>query len=291
MKTLFALLAATLSLGLTTARADEMIRDVAYGHAPDGAPLLLDVHVPEGNGPFPVAILIHGGGWSAGDKSGSDKPGNSADIAPWFTALNAAHFTWFSINYRFAPQHPWPAGFDDVQTAIRWVKAHAGDYKGDPGRIALFGHSAGGHLACLAGTLDDASVRVQAVVGFAPVTDLEADVVQRHGMSKSLQNLFHVTPKVTPAVRAMLRAASPINHVRPGLPPFLLLHGDADVTVAYAQSVAFQSRLRAAGVTCDLITIPGGVHRLLGWTKLAPDYPAQMTAWLHRTLNPASTSP
>ncbi|HET7535264.1 MAG TPA: alpha/beta hydrolase, partial [Candidatus Didemnitutus sp.] len=126
--------------------------DIEYGRA-DGVSLKLDVSVPEGEGPFPVAILVHGGGWSSGDKAGSDKPGNGADITPWFAPLTTAKFTWFSINYRTAPEHRWPACFEDVQTAIRWVKAHAKEFKGDPNRIAILGHSAGGHLACLAGVL------------------------------------------------------------------------------------------------------------------------------------------
>ncbi len=264
-------------------RADTSTTDIEYGQA-TGEHLLLDAHVPDGAGPFPVAILVHGGGWSNGDKSGSDKPGDGADITPWFEPLSAAKFTWFSINYRLAPKHRWPACLEDVQTAIRWVKAHAADYKGDPNRIALFGHSAGGHLVCLAGVLTDDSTRVQAVVGFAPVTDLEADTTTRGGLSTSLQHLFERPKAPTPEAVALLRAASPINHVRPGLPPFLLLHGDADKTVPYQQSLNFQARLRASGVRCDLITIPGAPHGLLSWSKFAPDYPRQMIAWLRETL-------
>ena len=265
-------------------RASGLIRDVEYGRA-GGESLLLDAHVPDGAGPFPIAILVHGGGWSRGDKSGLDHPGNSADITPWFAPLTAANFVWFSINYRLAPKYRWPAGFEDLQTAIRWVKAHAADYHGDPARIALFGHSSGGHLVCLAGVLADDSTRVQAVVGFAPVTDLEADTRTRGGLSTSLQNLFG-RPKIpTPETLALLREASPINHVKPGLPPFLLLHGSADKSVPFQQSLDFQARLRAQGVTCDLITIPGGPHGLLSWSKFAPDYPERMIAWLRAAID------
>src|SRR5262245_33244030 len=82
--------------------------DIEYGQA-GGVSLKLDASVPEGEGPFPVAILVHGGGWSGGDKAGSDKPGNGADVTPWFAPLTNAKFTWFSINYRMAPDHRWPA--------------------------------------------------------------------------------------------------------------------------------------------------------------------------------------
>lgn len=261
----------------------ELRRDVEYGQA-GGERLLLDASVPEGAGPFPVAILVHGGGWSAGDKAGSDKPGNGADVTPWFEPLTAAKFTWFSINYRLAPKHRWPACLEDVQTAIRWAKAHAAEFKGDPSRIVLFGHSAGGHLVCLAATNAAADTRVQAVVGFAPVTDHEQDLPQRGGLSPSLQGLLDRPREVTPESRALLREISPINHVKPGLPPFLLVHGDADKTVPFEQSVNFQAKLRAAGVTCDIVTVKGAPHGLLDWEKLDPSYKPAMLAWLRQTL-------
>lgn len=276
--------AAFLLASAATLRAGEILRDIPYGHAA-GETLRLDVHVPDTPGPHPVAILVHGGGWSRGDKSGSDKPGDGADITPWFTPLTSANFTWFSINYRHAPQHRWPAALEDVQTAVRWIKAHAPDYRGDPSRIALFGHSAGGHLVCLAATLADDSTRVQAVVGFAPVTDFETDVVHRGGqLSTSLQALFDLPPVPTPESLAILRAASPFAHVKPDLPPFLLLHGDADKTVRLEQSLAFRQKLRDAGVRCDLITLPGAPHGLLTWPQFLPDYPDRLIAWLRETL-------
>ncbi|MBI2497263.1 MAG: alpha/beta hydrolase fold domain-containing protein [Opitutae bacterium] len=260
------------------------LTDVEYGRA-EGGSLRLDVSVPEGDGPFPVAILVHGGGWSSGDKAGSDRPGNAADITPWFAPLTAAKFTWFSLNYRLAPAHRWPAGFEDVQTAIRWVKAHAAEFKGDPRRIALIGHSAGGHLVCLAATTAGDDTRVQAVVGFAPVTDFEFELPLRGGLSPSLQMLHNQPKEPTPASLTILRATAPINHVKPGLPPFLLLHGDADRSVPYQTSLNFQAKLRANGVPCELITVPGAPHGLSTWGQIAPDYPDRMVAWLRRVLS------
>lgn len=273
-------------------RPDDPQRDIEYVKhlKPTRESVVLDAHVPDGDGPFPVAILVHGGGWSAGDKGGTDKPGSAADITPWFKPLNDAKFTWFSINYRLAPQYRWPACLEDVQAAIRWVKAHAAEYKGDPRRIVLFGHSAGGQLVCMAATVGDEDTRVQAVVGFAPTTNHEQDLAARGGLSPSLQKLLDQPKEVTPASLAMLRDLSPLNHVHAGLPPFLLIHGDADKTVPYQQSLDFQARLRASGVPCDLITIPGGQHALADWSKIAPDYPARMIAWLKTTLTPTAAS-
>lgn len=264
------------------------LSDLAYGEA-GGEKLLLDVSVPAGTGPFPVAILVHGGGWSGGDKAAAE---GGAGIAPMFTTLTGANYLWFSINYRLAPKHRWPACLDDVLTAIRWVKANAAAFSGDPERIALFGHSAGGHLACLAATVPDDSVRVQAVVGYAPVTNHEQELPVRGGLSPSLQNLLNRPKEVTPESLGLLRAISPLNHVRPGLPPFLLVHGDADKTVPIQQSHDFQEKLRAAGVTCDLLVLPGAGHRLSDWEKAAPAYATEVVEWLNRQLSaPAGPTP
>ncbi len=260
------------------------LTDISYGTAA-GEKLLLDVSVPAGEGPFPVAILVHGGGWSGGDKATLD---GGAGIGAWFGPLTAAKYTWFSINYRLAPQHRWPACLDDVQTAIRWVKTNAAKFNGDPARIVLFGHSAGGHLVCQAATAVDDSVRVQAVVGFAPVTNHEQELPVRGGLSASLQNLLNRPREITPESLGLLRAISPLNHVRPGLPPFLLIHGDADRTVPIQQSHDFQAKLRASGVTCDLIVLPGAGHRLGEWQHAAPGYEARYLEWLDQQLQPVA---
>jgi alpha-L-fucosidase 2 len=265
------------------AAAAELKTDIEYGRAGDVS-LRLNAGVPDGAGPFPVAILVHGGGWSHGDKAGSDVPGNSADISPWFGILNQARFTWFSINYRMAPAYRWPACLEDLQTAIRWAKAHAAEYKGDPRRIVLFGHSAGGHLVCLAGLVAGEDTRVQGVVGCAPVADLVQDSVRRGGLSTSLQALFGLPKELTDSSRAILHAASPIFHLTAASPPFLLVQGLADQTVPYPGTRIFQDRLQAAGIPCQLIGIPGAPHSMMTWEKLDPGYPARLDAWLAATV-------
>lgn len=184
----FLILAALLAAWVASGRA-ELKKNIEYGRVGD-VPLLLDAQVPDGAGPFPIAILVHGGGWSSGDKSGSNRPGDGADISPWFDLFSGAGYVWFSINYRMAPQYPWPACRDDVDTAVRWVAAHAAEYKGDSRRIVLVGHSAGGHLAMFAATQPATAKYLRAAIGFAPVTDLVADSERRGGLSPSLQHLF-----------------------------------------------------------------------------------------------------
>jgi len=251
--------------------------DIEYGRA-GGVRLLLDASAPDGAGPHPVAVIVHGGGWGSGDKR--------QDTAPVTGPLTRANFAWFSINYRLAPEHRWPACFEDVQTAIRWVKAHAADYRGDPGRIALLGYSAGGQLACLAAVRAGEDTRVQAVVGLAPPTDLLADTQRRGGLSRALQDLLGRPQRVDAEARAILRDLSPMAHVGPGLPPFLLIHGTEDQSVPYSQSVTFRRRLEEVGVRCDLVTVAGAPHAIREWGESDASYQDQMIAWLRRTLEP-----
>lgn len=267
------------------ASAAELTRDVEYGQA-GGERLLLDVSVPDGAGPFPVAILVHGGGWRRGDKAGSDRPGDGADITPWFAPLTAANLVWFSINYRLAPQHRWPACFEDLQTAVRWVKANAARYRGDPQRIALFGHSAGGHLVTMLATQSREDTRVQAVVACAPVTDHEQQLAKHGGLSDGLQALLGRPKEITPESLHAVRALSPVNRVKAGMPPVLLIHGDADQTVPIQMSVSFHRRLRASGVPCELLTLRGAPHAMGEWAKSDPAWTKAMFAWLEKTLGP-----
>jgi alpha-L-fucosidase 2 len=253
-------------------------KDIEYGKAGDVS-LLLDASVPDGAGPFPVAILVHGGGWSGGDKA--------RDIDVLFDPLTKAGFTWFSINYRLAPKYRWPDCFEDVQTAVRWVKANAEKYKGDPNRIALIGYSAGGHLVCLAAVRAGNDTRVQAVVGLAPPTDLELDLPQRGGLSPSLQGLLDRPREVTDDCRNLLRDMSAIHFIKPGLPPFLLIHGTADKSVPYQGSLNFQTELRKNGDSCDLITLDKAPHNISKWAQADPDFARKMVNWLQEELGTA----
>ena len=134
-------------LSIAASAAD--FKDIPYSDV-EGQQLLLDAHIPDGVGPFPTAILVHGGGWVAGDKQ--------QYITYIFQPLSEAGFAWFSINYRLAPQYKFPADADDVEAAIRFVKVNAVKYKVDPRRIALIGESAGGHLVSYVGARNRAEI-------------------------------------------------------------------------------------------------------------------------------------
>lgn len=258
-----------------TAAAAEVYTGLEYAAPTNGTARTLDVGVPEGDGPFPIVLYIHGGGWSSGDKG---------EVSLLTNALQAVPAVWFSLDYRLAPTNRWPACLEDVNAAIRWVKAHAADYKGDPNRVALIGYSAGGHLATLAAVQGGDDTRVQAVVGLAAPTDHIADSERRGGLSRSMQMLLDHPPALDPAVRSQLRDLSPLNYVRPGLPPFLLMAGTQDRSVPYSQSVNFSARLRQAQVPCDLVTLTNAQHRIGDWKQFDADYQLKLVDWLRTVL-------
>jgi alpha-L-fucosidase 2 len=245
-----------------------------------GESLKLDAYVPERAGPFAAVILVHGGGWTAGDKSGGPR---KALIAPMQEPLERAGFAWFSINYRLAPKHRYPACVEDVEAAIRWVKAHAAEYRLDPKRIAISGESAGGHLVALAAVRAEEGTRLAAVVPFYGVFDLAGRLKADEPLPANYVALFGRESR-DEATMALLREASPLTYVKAGLPPFLLVHGTADERVPIAQSIAMQAKLKAADGTCDVMTIEGGGHGMASWGKVAPDYREQVVAWLQKTL-------
>src|SRR6476469_193069 len=141
---------------------------LVYGEA-GGEKLTMDYYAPAGPAPHPIAIIIHGGGFVGGNSKNNSEAYCADFLAP-------AGYAVFSINYRLAPMHPYPAMVQDVQRAIRFLRRHARQWNADPNRIALVGGSAGGYLSNMAGILnaggikgakdpvDRASARVQAVV-------------------------------------------------------------------------------------------------------------------------------
>ncbi|HEX3728770.1 MAG TPA: alpha/beta hydrolase, partial [Opitutaceae bacterium] len=247
---------------------------IEYSH-PNGASLKLDACVPDGAGPFPAVILIHGGGWNTGDRTGN--PGRRL-IAPMEDPLTAAGYAWFSIDYRLVPHALWPEPLDDVNAAIRWVKAHAKEYHLDPNRIAISGESSGGHLALMATLTATPDTKVAAAVIFYGQWDL-VNQYHFHGekMGTGMGGLVGSEVFDAPTI-AKLKAASPMSYLKPGLPPIFLVHGTKDIAVPYDLDPVYQAKLRALGDTCDLLTIPNGPHGMVYWDKFDPNYKTEVVA-------------
>ncbi len=232
-------------------------KDITYCTM-EGVALKMDIYYPsEENGAWPVALYVHGGGWTGGDKS---KGVGSKDIP----ALVDAGFLTFSVNYRLAPEYPFPAMIEDVKCAVRSLRAHADEYNLDPERIGVWGSSAGGHLVSLLGTTDessdwdvgeylDQSSRVQAVVDMFGPADLLSDDFSLDKNNRLGQTVFNNDAD-------LLALASPVNHVSPDDPPFLLLHGLEDKVVPPSQSQILFDVLQEAGVLAELIFVENASH-------------------------------
>ena len=264
-------------------------KDVEYAR-PDGKPILLDLHIPDGPGPFPAAILIHGGGFDEGSKS--------TNVRPLFDVLANAGYAWFSIDYRMAPEFRFPQAIEDVNSAIKWVKANAAKYHVDSTKIALIGESAGGFLVNYAGTHETPETRVRAVVDlYGPVdygklAEERRDHPERFNMTSINRHAsngggihFFGAEQLDAAGLAKLQTISPIFGVHKGMPPFLCIHGTKDDQVSYDQSPAMCKAMKAKGASCELIAIEGGGHGMSGWR--APEmqhWKPEMLAWLKKTM-------
>jgi acetyl esterase/lipase len=223
----------------------------------------LDVFAQRAAAPAPTVVYIHGGGWVGGSKEGS-----VLQILPYL----AMGYSVVNVEYRLANVSLAPAAIEDCRCALRWVVAHAKDYNFDPDRIVIAGQSAGGHLALTTGMLPTsagfdrvcftaAEPRVAAIVDFYGITDV-ADLLEGPNKKPFPENSpFTVQWLGNQPNRAEIaRAASPLTYVRPGVPPTIAIHGDADPTVPYAHSVRLNEALQKAGVAHELVTIPGGAH-------------------------------
>ena len=273
---LFALLIAG---ALVASAADYQVApDIEYS-APGGESLKLDAHIPEGKGPFPAVILVHGGGWTAGHKTVNF-------VQALFPLLDKTGMAWFTIDYRLAPKHPYPAARLDVEAAVAFVKRNARKYHVDPKRIALMGESAGGHLVNLVGARN--AVGVAAVVCFYGPIDMEVFAKQFEGKpaTRGMKSFFLVDDYSTAASKARLHEASPRTYLNKKTPPFLVIHGVKDESVPYEQAKLHVDLFRQRNIPVDLITVEDGIHGVMNWEKEVRfhTYKEPMIAWLRKTL-------
>ncbi len=265
----------------------KVIPNVSYGSDPAQK---MDVYVPTGfSGPRPGVTLIHGGGWQAGDK------GFYFDLG---VALARLGLVAFSVNYRLTPSAHYPAQVDDVQRAVRWMRAHAADYQFDPTRLGALGDSAGAHLSLFLGThetrdnsdkrLAAQSSRVQCVVDFYGPSDLTTlvPVTPKTDGEKAVALMLHDFFDGTPQQKgAIAHEASPIFAVDGKSAPTLILTGTADTLVPVDQSTRMADALQAAHVEVTLAIMYKEEHGFLH-----PENPGTDTAmaidWLTRHLKP-----
>ncbi len=213
---------------------------------------VMDIYRPAGPGLHPAMIIIHGGGWTGGQKSGM--------VGPWVLRYLAKGFVVANVEYRLAAVAPAPAAVEDALKAANFFIDNAKKYGADPKRVAVTGGSAGGHLALMVGMTPKSAklgkpVKVRAVVNFYGITDVD-DQLHGPNMRKYAVTWVPEGPDRT----ALARRVSPMTYVRKDVPPVLTLHGDADATVPYQHGVNITKALTEAGAKAEMISVPKGIH-------------------------------
>ena len=253
---------------LTGGHRVRRISDLAYGDA--GKRNRLDAVVPRTppGEPMPVLIHLHGGAWVSGAKNQQGKP--------LLHHMAARGWVCFDATYRLGPQSRGPDWIVDVLRAIAWVRAHAGEYGGDPRRIALTGGSAGGHLTALAALAHDdpafkpgfetADCSVAAAVPLYGRYDF-LDRNRRLGRNHDAVIEKYMSKKVMPgppaSYRALWHAVSPIDRIRQDVPPMLILHGTGDTMLPWQDARDFAEALKTkTEAPVRFVALPGLQH---GW--------------------------
>ncbi|MBN9413941.1 hypothetical protein ABS71_21250 [bacterium SCN 62-11] len=241
-----------LAFGMLSASAKEL-HNLVYS-TPDGHENVLDLDLPEeGAGPFPLVIMIHGGGWSSGSRENFTAP-----------ELVEDGFAVATIDYRLAPEFKFPAYIQDVKAAIRFLRSHAAQYQLNPDKVGLWGSSAGAHLAVLAGLSDkpgpwdvgenlEVPSNVQAVVDWFGPTSFQ-------GLENASESAKNTVKQAFGDDSLLWRQASPLFLVHRGAPPFLIMHGLQDKLVPFSQSEQLYGSLRAAEVSAKLVPVQHAGH-------------------------------
>ena len=223
----------------------------------------LDLYLPakNGKGRRPAVVIVHGGGWQAGDKAAKREQNIGNTLA-------AAGYVCASVNYRLSNKsdhlatrlrQAWPGNLQDCKTAVRFLRKHADKYAIDAKHIGAIGGSAGGHLVAMMAVTDtdddldptgpysDQSCRIQAVVPMYGVHDVSTQARRKE-------------TSISDADERLYRNASPITWITPDDPPALILHGTKDALVPVEQSQILHDRLNTAKVPSRLIIIEGAPH-------------------------------
>jgi acetyl esterase/lipase len=291
---LFAALGALAGLAGTAGAASRYpawsgTRTVTYCD-PDGQPLAMTLFAPDrpSAAPVPVVLQVHGGGWVRGERF-TDLSGSATA-----SMLTSHGFAVASVDYRLAPEHPWPDQIVDVKCAVRYLRSAAAGLGLDPGRIGAWGSSAGGQLVALLGTTGTGTTWNDGE--YPGVSSAVEAVVDQFGPSDLLAPFPRWTAGIIdrvfgpePAADSTRATASPLDHATPGDPPFLIQQGTADRIVPEEQSVALADRLRADGVHVELTLVERGPHGL-GAPDESPDAAQladQVTDFFVRTLGPS----
>lgn len=242
-----------------------------YGEAyveRDSGPLKADIYTPEGDGPFPGVLVVHGGAW---------RMGNRGQLSGVAQMLAKNGFTAVAISYRLAPQYKFPAQIEDCKAAVRWMRTNAARLKIDPERVGGYGYSAGAHLVSLLGTTDaddglegtpgvyaqgPPSTRLQCVAAGGAPCDLRPIPDDEDFLAFFLGG--------SPATcREQYRLASPAAFITPDDPPMFFFHGETDQLVPLKSPEHMRVELEKAGVAAELYVVPSLGHVATAMDRVA----------------------
>jgi acetyl esterase/lipase len=257
--------------------------DVVYGHK-DGLALTLDVLEPEQNRKGLGVILVSSGSWKSSKPDVQEQVDRRRKTDHWTQGLLKGGYTLFIARHGSSPRYRVPEMVPDMNRAVRFVRAHASDYKVDPNHLGITSGSSGGHLSLMAAlTGDDGNPsspdpiervgsRVQAVVAWFPPTDM-----LNWGKTGSFRDREQIRPGLYDRIlgnitdlEKQLKDISPIYLVKKDSPPLLLIHGDSDKTVPLQQSEILKAKYEEVGRPVKLIVKPGGGHG--GWLGIMEQY-------------------
>ena len=277
--------------------------DVIYGRK-FGTALVMDVFTPKEKANRAGVIWVASGGWFSA---------REAINVDFLRELLARGYTVFAVVHGSQPKYTIPEAVADMNLAVRYIRAHAAEFKIEPGRIGVTGGSAGGHLSLMLGTAGDAgdpkakddvgrtSSRVQAVACFFPPTDFlnygtpgfawlnrgPKDAFQApfdfHVWNPDLKRFDVVDEEARVKIA---REVSPVYHVTADDPPTLIIHGDKDILVPIQQSHLIVAKLKEAGVPCELVVKTGEAH---GWRAWQDDM-RTVADWFDKYLKPAAAA-
>ena len=277
-------------------------RDLPYAAIEGFRPLTLDLYqIPSKpkDQPRPAIVFVHGGGWASGDArhlNGFD------DFPATLAALAAKGYVVASANYRLSGEAHFPAAIQDVKSALRWLRGHAGDYNIDTTRVMAWGAEAGGQIAALVGTscgvatlepAADAKSKarlasdcVEGVIDWYGPADLAGwDAGAAHAAEAGAPTRLGGYLGCEPAdcAAGLVRTASPLTYIGPMSPPFLIQHGSADTDVPPDQSQKLYDGLKAQSVPAEILIYPGAGQDLAdGGAKAIAD----MEDFIARTFPP-----
>ena len=234
--------------------------DLVFARAGDAA-LALDLYRPEAGGPFPAVLIVHGGGWEAGDRR-MERP-----LAQRLAALG---YVAAPVDYRLGAAGRYPAALDDLKSAVRWLRAHAGDWRIDPARIAAVGGSSGGQLVALLGATNGMPA-FEGAVGERGASSAVQAVVDIDGLADFTEPAFVAAQAAHPSAptrflggtcrerSAVWREASALTHVGPASAPTLFLNSTAPTPVLPGRP-EMRDRLHALGIDAEIIVFPDTPH-------------------------------